>query len=178
MFKNTQTTPGQGRVLQGITFLVICPPLLTILNFSPPPHVLEHSDQPVSGAEEKNQKGKCFSLYSKMPVYLLICCSPDLVCQYLYITSSHWDIFHCLVLLWFQRMSIPLSKGVKLPLPPQFLPTTTTTLEMLVKSSFMLSFKILAFKTSLTLSISNGVATESKIWNWAITNRYIQYIHT
>lgn len=123
--------------------------------------------------KKKNRKGKCFSLYSKMPVYLLICCSPDLVCQYLYITSSHWDIFHCLVLLWFQRMSIPLSKGVKLPLPPQFLPITTTTLEILVKSSFMLSFKILAFKTSLTLNISNGVATESKIWNWAITNQYI-----
>lgn len=35
--------PGQGRVLQDNT----CLALLTILNFSPPPQVLEHSDQPV-----------------------------------------------------------------------------------------------------------------------------------
>lgn len=49
-------TPGQGRVLHGIVFLVICPPALTILNFSPPPHVLEHSDQPVSGAEKNSER--------------------------------------------------------------------------------------------------------------------------
>ena len=36
--------PGHGSVLHGDT----CLALLTILNFSPPPHVLEHSDQPVS----------------------------------------------------------------------------------------------------------------------------------
>ena len=46
--------PGHGNVLHGDT----CLALLTILNFSPPPHVWEHSDQPVSKPIFKKKCGE------------------------------------------------------------------------------------------------------------------------